>query len=236
MVIFFKKYIIYVVIRMNIEIFIVMGFTFALLVASAIVGSVIGVAREGKTSAGMGTHAVVSLSSTAAMLAVFFIEVDAGDFWRIPAGIIGGIGFIGAGVMWKDEDGVKHGLTTAATILATSIVGIIIGLSLDSATYLIKDEFKYVNIKVLFLAIAYPAVMYCVFMWRRWRRNKLENLKNKVEATKAKIKEAKLIVSQKEQTLKLNQELKKLREESSKITSEAKAEVKSVKKEIKSNQ
>lgn len=218
---------------MDNRIFIVMGFTFALLVLSAIIGSIIGVAREGKTSAGMGTHAIVALSSTAAMLAVFYIDVNAGDFWRIPAAIIGGIGFIGAGVMWNDEDGIKHGLTTAATILATSIVGIIIGLSLDSSVYTFDDGFAYVNLKMLFLSFAYPIIMYYVFVIRRKRRNKLESLKDKVKAAKEKIIERKRIVSQKEQTLKLEAELKKLKEEQAALAHHSKENIKGIKKEIK---
>jgi putative Mg2+ transporter-C (MgtC) family protein len=43
------------------------------------------------------------------------------------AGVVTGIGFIGAGVVFKGRTGSVHGVTTAATILAASAIGIVVG-------------------------------------------------------------------------------------------------------------
>lgn len=46
---------------------------------------------------------------------------------RIIAQVIAGVGFIGAGVIIKDDDNIIRGLTTASTIWAVAIIGTIIG-------------------------------------------------------------------------------------------------------------
>jgi len=43
------------------------------------------------------------------------------------AGVVTGIGFIGAGVVMKGRTGSVHGVTTAATILAAAAIGIVVG-------------------------------------------------------------------------------------------------------------
>ena len=43
------------------------------------------------------------------------------------AGIVTGIGFIGAGVVFRGRGGLVHGITTAATILMASAIGIVVG-------------------------------------------------------------------------------------------------------------
>jgi putative Mg2+ transporter-C (MgtC) family protein len=43
------------------------------------------------------------------------------------AGIVTGIGFIGAGVVFRGRTGSLHGVTTAATILAAAAIGIVVG-------------------------------------------------------------------------------------------------------------
>jgi putative Mg2+ transporter-C (MgtC) family protein len=49
-----------------------------------------------------------------------------GDNSRIIAQIVSGIGFIGAGIIFKNGDEV-HGLTTAATIWASAAIGCLVG-------------------------------------------------------------------------------------------------------------
>jgi putative Mg2+ transporter-C (MgtC) family protein len=46
---------------------------------------------------------------------------------RVIAQVITGIGFIGAGVIIKDQSQVVRGITTAATIWFTAMVGLILG-------------------------------------------------------------------------------------------------------------
>jgi putative Mg2+ transporter-C (MgtC) family protein len=48
------------------------------------------------------------------------------DLMRLPLGILSGIGFIGAGVIIK-QDGNVRGLTTAATIWLVTVLGLLFG-------------------------------------------------------------------------------------------------------------
>jgi putative Mg2+ transporter-C (MgtC) family protein len=44
------------------------------------------------------------------------------------AGIVTGVGFIGGGLILKGRDGDVRGVTTAATVFATAVVGLVVGL------------------------------------------------------------------------------------------------------------
>jgi len=95
------------------------------MVVSIICGGAIGFEREYKSkSAGLRTIILISLGST-----IFTIVsrhgVGADD--RISANIITGIGFIGAGVIFKDKISVR-GLTTAAVIWTSAAIGMTAGI------------------------------------------------------------------------------------------------------------
>ncbi|ATW23776.1 MgtC/SapB family protein [Candidatus Formimonas warabiya] len=99
-----------------------------------LVGLVLGFERTKRhKAAGIRTHALVSISSTsiAIVSAYGFVEFQ-GIFNMDPArlivGIITGIGFLGAGIIWKDPSGDVSGLTTAANIWAAAGLGIAVGL------------------------------------------------------------------------------------------------------------
>ena len=68
---------------------------------------------------------LVALGST--LFVLITIETLPGEAARIIAGIATGIGFLGAGTIFKAKDEV-HGLTTAASIWAVSAVGLAVGL------------------------------------------------------------------------------------------------------------
>jgi putative Mg2+ transporter-C (MgtC) family protein len=92
--------------------------------------------KEGKT-AGMRTHILVSLGS--ALFMVLSLDMlkfgGAADPGRIAAGVVTGIGFLGAGCIVQTGSGVR-GITTAASIWVTSAIGIAAGAGLyvESAT------------------------------------------------------------------------------------------------------
>ena len=77
--------------------------------------------------AGFRTHALVGISSVLIMLCGEYMsrEYDI-DPSRIPAQLLSGIGFIGAGTILRDGFNVK-GLTTAAGLLAVTCIGLSIG-------------------------------------------------------------------------------------------------------------
>lgn len=98
-------------------------------------GACIGVEREyHKHQAGLRTFTLVCLGSALAMLVSIFIcqnntDLLNGDPGRIAAQVLTGIGFIGAGLIIKNEDGIS-GLTTAASIFMTAIIGLSIGVGM----------------------------------------------------------------------------------------------------------
>lgn len=101
-----------------------------LLLAFAL-GGAIGYDRERHTKdAGIRTYAAVCISSA---LFTFIGEQlkDEGSSSRIIANIITGVGFLGAGIIYRnDKSQSSQGLTTAATIWGTSAIGVAIGLDM----------------------------------------------------------------------------------------------------------
>ena len=95
------------------------------LVLATLAGGLIGLEREVvHKPAGVRTHMLVSLGS--ALFVLVTIETLPNEAARIIAGIATGIGFLGAGTIFKSKDEV-HGLTTAASIWAVAGVGIALG-------------------------------------------------------------------------------------------------------------
>jgi len=96
------------------------------LVLSVIAGGLIGLEREVvHKPAGIRTHMLVCLGS--ALFVLVTIETLPNEAARIIAGIATGIGFLGAGTIFRSKSEV-HGLTTAASVWAVAAVGIAIGL------------------------------------------------------------------------------------------------------------
>jgi len=118
-------------------------------------GSIIGFEREyNNKSAGFRTMILICLGST-----IFTIvsKHGTGSDDRIAANIITGIGFIGAGVIFKDKLSVL-GLTTAAVIWTTAGIGMATGigyhllaLSMTICTIIVLSLFGKVEILLEFL-------------------------------------------------------------------------------------
>ena len=96
---------------------------------AALLGAVIGYERElrGK-GAGIRTHVLVAMGSAMFMLIsqYGFGQADKFDAARIAAGVVGGLGFLGGGIIMKTKNHVS-GLTTAAGLWVTGSVGLGIG-------------------------------------------------------------------------------------------------------------
>lgn len=107
--------------------------------ASVLVGGLIGLNRDlHHKPAGVRTHALVALGTALMVVAVMPPGLDAADearrydaLSRIIQGALTGIGFLGAGVILRNADTQRvNGLTTAATIWVTSLLGIACGMGL----------------------------------------------------------------------------------------------------------
>src|SRR5688500_8875686 len=86
-----------------------------------IVGGLIGAEREYRSkSAGLRTMILICLGSF--LFTTFSIHISGGTNDRIASNIVTGIGFLGAGVIYKSDNRI-NGLTTAAVIWATAALG-----------------------------------------------------------------------------------------------------------------
>ncbi len=91
------------------------------LLASALVGY----ERERtKHPAGLRTHMLVCIGAT--LITLISIKMFPDDHTKLAAGIVTGIGFLGAGTIFKDKNNVR-GLTTAASIWAVAGLGMALG-------------------------------------------------------------------------------------------------------------
>jgi putative Mg2+ transporter-C (MgtC) family protein len=102
------------------------------LLLAALLGAVIGLQREkaGKP-AGLRTHILICMGSALFTIVSIYGFSGNADPSRIAAGIVTGIGFIGAGVIFRGMRGDKvMGITTAASIWVTAAIGIASGCGL----------------------------------------------------------------------------------------------------------
>lgn len=93
-----------------------------------ILAGIIGLERSSwNKPAGFRTHSLVGMSAVLIMLCGEYMSKEYNiDPSRIPAQLLSGIGFIGAGTILRDGFNVK-GLTTAAGLLAVTCIGLSIG-------------------------------------------------------------------------------------------------------------
>ena len=81
-------------------------------------------------AAGLRTHMLVCLGAAATLIVGEYTHIyfsSAGDFSRISAQVVSGIGFLGAGTIIVSSKHQIKGLTTAASLWATACLGLTIG-------------------------------------------------------------------------------------------------------------
>lgn len=95
----------------------------------ALISGLIGFERHvAHRPAGIRTNVLVGLGSTLTMMlaVTFSVGNNFVDPGRLAGQVLTGIGFIGAGVMFRFR-GEPHGITTAATIFVVACIGLAIG-------------------------------------------------------------------------------------------------------------
>ncbi len=115
--------------------------TVALRILLAVIfGGIIGIERGRHGSqAGLRTHILVCLGGTmTALVGIYSTELlgYGGDPFRIAAQVVSGIGFLGAGMIVVKNDKMITGLTTAAIMWTTAIIGIALGIGFYSGALL----------------------------------------------------------------------------------------------------
>lgn len=111
--------------------------TLVRLTLALVAGGIIGLERSyNGRPAGFRTHSLVCMSSAMLMLLTVYqwellshapIETIRVDPTRMAQGIMTGIGFLGAGVIMKEQYSIR-GLTTSASIWVTASIGILLGM------------------------------------------------------------------------------------------------------------
>ena len=103
--------------------------------AAALLGGTLGVDRElRRAAAGVRTYALVGMGSAAfiaaAVLLAQEVEATPGSLnenqSRMAAGLVAGVGFLGAGAILRTDERIR-GLTTAAGLWVTAAIGLLIG-------------------------------------------------------------------------------------------------------------
>ncbi|MBM3940003.1 MAG: MgtC/SapB family protein [SAR202 cluster bacterium] len=101
----------------------------ARLLIATVLGLAIGLEREtARKPAGLRTIALVSLGAAAFTVASVY-GLEGLDPARIAAGVVTGVGFLGAGAIWRSGDTVS-GITTATTIWAAAAIGLLAGMGM----------------------------------------------------------------------------------------------------------
>jgi putative Mg2+ transporter-C (MgtC) family protein len=92
-----------------------------------LLGAIVGLERQWhQRMAGTRTNALVA-TAAAAFVMIGIVATDPAGPSRIVGQIVTGIGFLGAGVIFK-EGGTIHGLNTAATVWCSAAVGSLCGI------------------------------------------------------------------------------------------------------------
>lgn len=103
--------------------------TFALRLMSALLlGASVGMERQWRQRmAGTRTNALVAAGAAAFVMCALLLDNDPSASGRIVSYVVSGVGFLGAGVIFKDGANVR-GLNTAATIWCSAAIGALSGL------------------------------------------------------------------------------------------------------------
>lgn len=103
----------------------------AKMLLACILGGILGFDRErhGK-DAGIRTYAAVTVGATLFSSVAAHISNDPSAASRIVANIVTGVGFLGAGIIYRTTTGNSLGLTTAATIWCSAAIGVAVGLNM----------------------------------------------------------------------------------------------------------
>ena len=107
----------------------------ARIILSILLGAAVGAERKSRGQvAGIRTFALISMGACVAMLLSIYVPQEYmglknGDPGRIAAQVITGIGFLGGGAMIQMKGSVR-GLTTAAGIWVTAIIGMAVGVGM----------------------------------------------------------------------------------------------------------
>jgi putative Mg2+ transporter-C (MgtC) family protein len=145
------------------------------LAAAWAAGGMIGIERSyhGR-AAGFRTHCIVALAAAGAIMVAFIPALQPALFHgpasidnagRIAQGVMTGIGFLGAGVIFKEGVNIQ-GLTTAASVWATAGIGLLFGVGAYVPGALLTAAVLTTLIVLRWAELVMPAKVYVWSMFR----------------------------------------------------------------------
>ncbi len=120
------------------------------LLLAAALGAGIGYQRERYNKpAGLRTHALICIGAALFTVVSMFGFPESADPSRVAAAVVTGIGFIGAGVIFRGVRGehIVTGLTTAASVWVTAAIGLAAGVGM----YLIASIIAVITVLILII-------------------------------------------------------------------------------------
>jgi putative Mg2+ transporter-C (MgtC) family protein len=121
--------------------------------AALLFGCAIGIERQWRQRmAGTRTHGLVAAGASAFVMSGFLIQGDSSGLARIVSYVVSGVGFLGAGVIFKEGMQVR-GLNTAATVWCSAAVGVLSGLGY--AEYALVTTIGVLMTNILLRPLAY---------------------------------------------------------------------------------
>lgn len=99
---------------------------FGRMALAALLGYLVGFERESRGKAA-GERTFALLAFGAAGFTALGVEAFPASAEKVIAGVATGVGFLGAGVIFRGEGGIVRGLTTAASAWAVASIGVLVG-------------------------------------------------------------------------------------------------------------
>ena len=146
------------------------------LVLAVFIGGLIGIEREkNNRTAGFRTHILVTVGAAIiSMIQINIVDdilrsvaensaaaqIFKADYGRLPAQVISGIGFLGAGTIIRDKGSIK-GLTTAASLWVVACIGIAVG-------------FGYYELSIASVVCLYLALVFLKGFEKKYIERKME--------------------------------------------------------------
>jgi putative Mg2+ transporter-C (MgtC) family protein len=115
------------------------------LLAAILMGAAVGLERQWRQRmAGTRTNALVAAGAAAFVMCGFLLGDDLSARGRIVSYVVSGVGFLGAGVIFKDGTNVR-GLNTAATIWCSAAIGALCGLGALNLAVVLAGSVLFAN-------------------------------------------------------------------------------------------
>ena len=117
----------------------------ARLFAALLLGAAVGMERQWRQRiAGTRTNALVAAGASAFVMSGMLLHGDPSAIGRIASYVVSGVGFLGAGVIFKDGANIR-GLNTAATIWCSAAIGVLSGFGAPQLSLILALAVLFAN-------------------------------------------------------------------------------------------